>query len=485
MTARRTQRLGVAVAIAAALVPRPIAAQTALPDSTQKRIDAVFARYASLDAPGCAAGVFQDGRVVMAKGYGAANIEYGIPLSGSTPMIMGSVSKQFTAASIALLVQDGRISLDDDVRKYLPELPDYGKKVTIDNLVHHTSGLRDFWALAEAAGMRLDDGYTVSDVLALAARQHHLNFDPGAEYNYSNTGYVALGEIVRRVSGKSLRAFAGERIFTPLGMTISHYHDDHNQPVRGRAFAYSPVPGPGGGWRINIWNNDIVGQGGLMTTVEELQKWDENFYTGTVGGPAFLARQLERGRLTNGTQLAYAFGLEVGEYRGLRMVEHSGSTGGYRTDITRFPDAHTSVVTMCNVSTADAVGMAHRVADVVLGARFTKPVPAPAARSAAQQGAPTIRVAAPALLSFGGRYYSDELDATFILTPITDGLLLHRAHAGPDTLRATDAHTFRGGGVTLRFDANAPSNAGAAQAFALENGRARGIEFIRASSTGK
>ena len=336
--------------ISSTTMAAPVAAQTMLPDSIVRRIDAVFARYPA-DAPGCALGVFQNGRISLAKGYGLANVEYGVPITPQTPFIMGSVSKQFTAATIALLVEQGRISLDDDVRKYVPELPDYGKRVTIDNLVHHTSGIRDFWALYEAAGTRLDDGYTVDDILTLASRQKHLNFDPGAEYNYSNTGYVLLGVIVQRVTGKSLRQFAGEQIFTPLGMSVSHFHDDHNQPVHGRAFAYSPVAG--GGWRINVWNNDIVGQGGLMTTVEELQKWDENFYTGTVGGPRFLARQLERGKLNNGTMLTYGFGLEVTSYRGLPLVEHSGSTGGYRTDITRFPSLHTSDVTMCNVSNAD------------------------------------------------------------------------------------------------------------------------------------
>jgi hypothetical protein len=324
-------------------------------------------------------------------------------------------------------------------------------------------------------------------MLTLASRQHRLNFDPGDEYNYSNTGYVALGEIVRRVSGKSLREFAAERIFSPLGMSVSHFHDDHNQPVRGRAFAYSPVaarqPAPGmgsaatPGWRINVWNNDIVGQGGLMTTVEDLAKWDENFYTGKVGGPNFLAQQLDRGRLNNGTLLAYAFGLEVGEYRGLPIVEHGGSTGGYRTDIARFPSAHTSVVTMCNVSTADAGGMAHRVADAVLAARFTKPVPAPVTRAAAQQGATTSPPADVAVSGFGGKFYSDELNANYDLTPVAGALVLRRAHAGPDTLRAVDARTFRGAGLTLRFpaDGSAP-----VRSFTVENGRARGLEFTRA-----
>jgi CubicO group peptidase (beta-lactamase class C family) len=457
----------------------PAATQTVLPDSTVRRIDAVFARYPA-DAPGCALGVFQNGRISFAKGYGLANVEYGVPITPQTPFIMGSVSKQFTAATIALLVEQGRISLDDDVRKYVPELPDYGQRVTIDNLVHHTSGIRDFWALYEAAGTRLDDGYTVDDILTLAARQKHLNFDPGAEYNYSNTGYVLLGVIVQRVTGKSLRQFAAEQIFTPLGMSVSHFHDDHNQPVRGRAFAYSPTAA--GGWRINVWNNDIVGQGGLMTTVEELQKWDENFYTGTVGGPRFLARQLERGKLNNGTTLTYAFGLQVTSYRGLPMVEHSGSTGGYRTDITRFPSLHTSVVTMCNVVNADALTLAHRVADVVIGAGFPQPVPAAATRASAQQAGSSVTLADTERSSLAGRYYSDELSATYELAVVDGALVLHRGRAAPDTLSVVDHQTFRAGGITLHF---AAAGANRASGFTVDNGRARGIEFARVLSSGK
>ena len=436
--------------------------------STVVRIDSVFSRFTP-ETPGCAAGVYQNGRVVFAKGYGSSNIEYGVPITPQTPFIMGSVSKQFTAAAIALLVQDGRIRLDDDVHKYVPELPDYGKKITIDQLVHHTSGLRDFWSLVDASGMRPDDGYTVADVVKLASRQRHLNFDPGAEYNYSNTGYVLLGVIVQRASGKSLREFAAERIFKPLGMTVSHFHDDHNQPIRGRAIAYSPVSG---GWKINVWNNDIVGQGGLMTTLDELQKWDENFYTGTVGGRTLLSRQLERGVLNDGKQIAYAFGLEIGEYRGLPMVEHSGSTGGYRTDITRFPDQHTSVATMCNVSNADAVGLAHRVADVVLGSRFTKATVVANVRAAGQSTVMTVTLTPAERAAMTGRFYSPELDATYDLRDAGDALVVVRARA-VDTLRAVDRQTFRGTGYTLHFAAGAP-------VFTLDAGRIRGIEFTRA-----
>jgi CubicO group peptidase (beta-lactamase class C family) len=478
---RRLIALTALGAVALSARPAHVAAQSALPDSIARRIDAVYAGYASRSAPGCVVGVFQNGRVAFARGYGSANIEYDAPITPGTPFIMGSVSKQFTAAAIALLIEDGRIKPTDDVRRYIPELRDYGKTITIDNLVHHTSGLRDFWTLVQAADMRNDDGYSVGDVLRLAARQRNLNFDPGAEYNYSNTGYVLLGIVVERVTGKTLRQFAAERIFEPLGMTHSHFHDDHTEPDRGRASAYSPAKS--GGWKINVWNNDIVGQGGLMTTIGDLQKWDENFYTGRVGGKAFLARQLDRGVLNDGKKISYAYGLQVLEYRGLPMVEHSGSTGGYRTDIARFPTRHTSVATMCNLSSANAPRLAHAVADILLSQSFTKPAAAANAASVAQSAG--LRVAEyddAGLRSYVGRYYSDELDATYEITKQGGALMLKRARSDADTLRALrDVGAFRSSGLTLRFEAGQPGS----PMFTLDAGRARGIEFRRMAPDGR
>lgn len=451
------------------------AAQQPLPDSLVPRIDAVFARFARPDSPGCALGIYQNGAIVYSKGYGSANLEYGVPITPNTPFISGSVAKQFTAAAIALLVEQGRISLDDDVRKYIPELPDYGAKITIDHLVHHTSGLRDFWALVQVSGMRYDDGYTVGDVIRLAARQKHLNFPPGTEYAYSNTGYIALAAIVQRVTGKSLREFAAEQIFGPLGMTSSHYHDDHTMMVPGRASAYSPLPE--GGWRIDVWNNDIVGQGGVMLTVNDLQKWDENFYTGKVGGPGFLKRQLQQGRLTNGQVLTYAFGLTVTQYRGLPLVEHGGSSGGYRTIISRFPTEHTSVVALCNVSDANTTMLSHRVADIVLASKLSPPSQAAAADvnpiSIARGPAPNARE----LAALAGHYYSPELDATYDVSVTGERLLVRRPRGDVDTLSLVEPpRTFRAGGLTYRF---APNAAGSAPSFAIDIGRARGMEFKR------
>jgi CubicO group peptidase (beta-lactamase class C family) len=463
------------LSLALTLIAAPAAAQS-FPDSVATRVDAVFSRFTRNDGPGCALGVFRNGAIAYSKGYGSANMEYGVPITPNTPFISGSVAKQFTAAAIALLVEQGRLSLDDDVRKYIPELPDYGARITVDQLVHHTSGLRDFWALVQVAGMRYDDGYTVGDVIRLAARQKHLNFTPGTEYDYSNTGYIALGLIVQRVTGKSLREFAAEQIFGPLGMTSSHYHDDHTMPVAGRASAYSPAPE--GGWRINVWNNDIVGQGGVMTTVTDLQKWDENFYTGKVGGRAFLQRQLQQGKLANGTVLSYAFGLTVGEYRGLPLVEHGGSSGGYRTIITRFPSAHTSVVALCNESDANTTMLSHRVADIVLGAQFTKPASTPPVRQDTARAQP-LREAARDLAVLAGRYYSQELDATYDVVANGSALTVRRPRGEVDTLAVVDARTFRAGGLTYHF---APNVNGGGPGFTVDIGRARGMAFVKTNA---
>ena len=468
------------------LLPSAVSAQQRLSDDVATRVDAVFARFARPDSPGCALGIFQNGGITYSKGYGSANLEYGVPITPATPFISGSVAKQFTAAAIALLVEQGRIALDDDVRKYIPELPDYGPKITIDHLVHHTSGLRDFWALVQVADMRYDDGYAVGDVIRLAARQKHLNFPPGTEYDYSNTGYIALGLIVQRVTGKSLREFTTEQIFGPLGMTATHFHDDHTMLVPGRASAYSPLPE--GGYRINVWNNDIVGQGGLILTVNDLLKWDENFYTGKVGGPGFLKRQLQQGKLANGTTLTYAFGLTVTQYRGLPLVEHGGSSGGYRTIISRFPTEHTSVVALCNTTEANTTLLSHQVADIILGPKLpvqaTRPVRPDSSALRVFRGPPPAD-----LTPFAGRYYSTELDATYDVGVSGSALTVKRPRGEVDTLTfganasaVADARTFSAGGLTYRFAANA---GGKAPGFAVDIGRARGMEFDRVTAAPK
>ena len=476
----RAIRLVSAALIAAGLAATVVSAQTSAQQSLAGDVDKIFSAFTP-DGPGCAVAVYRNAKVVLAKGYGSANLEYGVPITPATPFIVGSVSKQFTAAAIALLVEENRIALTDDVRKYVPELADYGTPITIDHLVHHTSGLRDWWELVGMAGLRYDDTYTAQDVLDMTARQRGLNFTPGDRYVYSNTGYIVLGLVVQRVTGKSLREFAAERIFGPLMMTDSHYQDDHTKPVRGRAYAYSPADG--GRYTINVWNNDLVGQGGVMTTVLDLAKWDGNFDTGKVGGPGFLQRQLERGTLNSGTQLEYAFGLQVSTYRGLDLVEHSGSTGGYRAVLTRFPKQHTSIAVLCNVSTAAPVTLAHRIADLLLRDSFTAPIPAATATSAAagaerSDGGPVtaVELSAAELAQLAGQYYSEELGALYEITVSGSTISVKRPRGKPETLTARDAVTLRGAVGTLRFTIGPDHRA---ERFVLDAGRVQNIAFVR------
>lgn len=337
-------------------------------EQTTARVDKVFADLEKPGSPGCALGVFRDGKVIYAKGYGLASIELNSPITSQTVFDIGSTSKQFTAASIVLLEQVGKLSFNDDVRKYIPELPDYskngGQKITILNLLNHTSGLRDYLALLQLSGVSGDSVTTDDDALALIIRQKNLNFTPGSEWAYSNTGYFLLSIIVRRVSGMTLREFAAKNIFQPLGMTHTIFRNDHTLLVPNRALAYDPVEN---GYKLDVSYYEQLGDGAVHTSVEDLAKWDENFYSGRVGSKSFLEELQQRGKLNNGKQLDYAKGLFIKDAHGLHTVRHGGAWGGYRAELLRFPDQHFSVACLCNVGNADPEKRADRVADVYLG----------------------------------------------------------------------------------------------------------------------
>src|SRR5271170_5968799 len=311
-------------------------------------VDHIFEQWNKPTSPGCALSVIKDGHIIYKRGYGMADLDHDIPITPETVFHVASISKQFTAAAIILLVQEGKISPDDDVRKYITELPDFGVPITIRQLIHHTSGLRDQWSLLGLAGWRYSlDLITDEDVLDVISRQKELNFMPGAEYVYCNTGFTFLAQIVKRVSGESLREFTVKRIFQPLGMKSTHFRDDHAEIVKHIAYGY--VDGEGGAnYRLSVTNFDTVGATSLLTTVEDLAHWDENFYHPKVGGTAFLKQQLEDGKLNSGKLIHYAFGLSLGKYRGLPTVGHGGADAGYRADFLRFPEQHFAVACLCN-----------------------------------------------------------------------------------------------------------------------------------------
>jgi CubicO group peptidase (beta-lactamase class C family) len=380
------------------------------------RIDSVFAMYDSRTSPGCALGVVRDGQIVYEKGYGMSDFQHGVPITPGSIFHVASISKQFAAMSMVLLARDGKLSLDDDVRKHLPEVPDFGKRITIRQLIHHTSGLRDQWSLLALSGWRADDPKSEADILWLVGRQRALNFDPGAEHLYSNTGFTLLGTIVKRVTGKSLREFTTERIFAPLGMTNTHFHDDHTMIVPGRTSAYQARGSGRGGaplgvdmYQISIPVFDNAGATSLFTTVQDMAKWERNFLTPTVGDNQTIAEMYQRGRLNDGNDIPYAFGLVHGQYRGLTTIGHGGADAGYRADFLRFPDQRTAFVTLCNVASANPGQLNRNVANIVLADRMSPPATNGAT---AVTPAPTeVPIDAAVLRGFAGIYLDTKTES--------------------------------------------------------------------------
>jgi CubicO group peptidase (beta-lactamase class C family) len=464
----------------------PTLAQTA----DNPTVDALFANFTRPGSPGCALGVYRDGKMIYAKGYGLANVESQVPITPASVFDIGSTSKQFTAASILLLEKQGKLHLDDDIRKYLPELPQYsepgGGTVTILHLLNHTSGVRDYLALFSMAGIATDGVTTDDTALAIIARQKSLNFRPGSEFLYSNSGYFLLSIIVKRVSGQNLRAFAQENIFAPLGMTHTQYRDDHRALIPNRALAYDPAAG---GFRLDVSYFEQLGDGAVHTSVEDLRRWDENFYSARVGGKEFLAEIQQRGRLNSGKELDYAKGLTPGTYRGLSSVSHGGSWGGYRAELLRFPAQHFSVACLCNLATANPSRLALETAEVFLAEQM-KPKEALPARSQPSNPAETNTSAQPdaaKLASYAGDYSCDELGVVYRLA-MADGRLSLAAildaggfprSTAPAALRLTSDDRFAMRGMTLQFSRD---GTGLPTGFIADAGRTKGLVFTRVAA---
>ncbi|MGB0029799.1 MAG: serine hydrolase domain-containing protein, partial [Candidatus Sulfotelmatobacter sp.] len=348
-----------------------VAADSSAQEELTDKVDRVFAEWNTTSSPGCALAVVKDDHVVYEHGYGMANLELGIAITPQSVFDIGSVSKQITAMAILLLAQEHRLSLDDDIRKYLPEMPDYGSTITIRHMLHHTSGLRNYDDLFDLQGIPEADLTTDRDAMELILRQKGVNFRAGEEFLYSDTNYFLMSQIVKRVTGQTLRQFAQNRIFGPLQMTSTHFHDDHTMIVPRRATGYAPHKG--GGFEIDMSNFEQLGDGSVMTTVEDLFKWDQNFDHPLVGGADAIRQLTTPGTLNNGQTIPYAMGIFLDHYRGLNWIHHSGEWVGYRAALSRFPDQHFSTLVLCNcVGSMSPMTMAQRVADVYLAEEFAR-----------------------------------------------------------------------------------------------------------------
>lgn len=403
---------------------------------TAAAIDKVMSVYAA-DKPGAQLSISRDGRILYSKAFGMADMEHGVTMTTASPTEAGSVSKQFTAAAILLLAQEGKLNVNDDVRKFFPELPDLGKTIRISNLLHHTSGLRDWGAVSAITGWpRTSKNYTNDDVLSIIAAQRALNFEPGAEYGYSNSNFNLLAILVQRLSGKSLAAFTRERIFIPAGMTHTQWRDDHNRIVPGRAIAYDVKNGT---VVTDMPGEDAYGNGGLLTTTEDLLKWQDFYLYGKLGGEALLKEQLRMEPLNNGVPNGYAAGLMLSfEGDRLKIINHSGSTAGYRANLEHLVDQHLTIAWLANSSLMDTVKMKPAA---LVRSIFRADTPS----SNAPGNAPVSKSATSTVVidqaSFVGDYYSPDTRSTMtvsnkdgmLMLLVKPGMTLGLAHAEGDS----------------------------------------------------
>ncbi|QSQ12174.1 serine hydrolase domain-containing protein [Myxococcus landrumensis] len=361
--------------------------------SRHSRVDALFAPWSGKATPGCAVSVARNGVQDYVRGHGLANLEDGLPITPKSVFHMASVTKQFVAFSIGLLAREGKLSLDDDVHKHVPELPDFGKTVTVAHLMHHLSGLREQGQLLSLAGWRGDDMTVEADNLEVLTRQRGVNFEPGSEVLYTNAAYTLLAVIVRRVSGQSLRAFTDERFFKPLGMSDTQFQDGPHAVIPRRAIGYSPQEG---GWRISMPHSD--GSSSLLSTVGDMLKWQQNLLDGRVGGPELVSMMQTSGKLNDGTVTGYGGGLRLMEHRGLRTVGHDGMMGGFRTETVLFPEQRVAIAVLCNSGSIPSSELVWKVAEVYLGDLMRDTMP------------PAVALPEAELAALAGNYWSPLTD---------------------------------------------------------------------------
>lgn len=385
-----------------------------------KQVDELFTKWDSNNTPGAAVAIVKDGAIIYKKGYGSANLEYDIPITPSTIFHIASVSKQFTVFSILLLEKQGKLSLDDDIRNYIPEVPDFGKTITLRHLASHTSGLRDQWNLLSMAGWRMDDVITKEHVLKLVSKQKELNFNPGDEYAYCNTGFTLLAEVVSRVSDMSFAEFTKTTIFDPLKMKNTLFYDDHEKIVKNRAYSYKT---DSGGYKKSVLNYANVGATSLFTTVEDLSLWTMNFIDIKVGDSTIINKMDTPAVLNNGENFGGALGQFVGDYKGLNEIQHGGADAGYRSYLSRYPAENFAVIVLSNSAEFNSSEIAHKVVDIYLKDKLKTEVKPEEVKK--ESNSEAITVDENVLSTYVGDF---ELQPGFIISiSLNDGQLLGKA----------------------------------------------------------
>lgn len=520
---------------------------------TSSELDAIFHEVVKSDAPGCVVAIRQQGGAVITRTYGLASLEYNVAIAEETIFDCGSISKQFTGFLLALLIADGKVALDDDVRKYIPELPSFGSRITLGHLVYHTSGLRDYGDIFSSSGIKEDDPITTKAALAALFKQRELNFAPGSQYSYTNAEYLLLKEIISKVSGKPMKDVAQERIFGPLGMRHTHFQEHHSHVVKNRAWGYKPDGQQG--WLDSVPVADIYGPSSLFTTIGDLLLWQQNLVDGKIGGPEIVSLIQTAGKLADGTSTNYGFGLNLSTVHGRRAVGHAGDNEGFRSVLTFLPEDEFAVAILSNRTDLDPSKLAAKIMDLRFGAT-EPPAPTPNASAGPSEPVETLKTYAGIFLNpltyetrrvefrdgkliyaragglpmtqigprrfllattggevefvrkeghermlvkpagqpaisydkqepfapnskqleeYAGRYYSDELEVTHVISALKDGLSVKLPNSEPFTVTPSYRDAFSDPSFSVRFTRAAN---GKIDGFRMNNGRVRNLRFV-------
>lgn len=405
-----------------------------MPEPVVNKINAIFSSWDKTQSPGCVVGIVRNDSLIFSNGYGMANLEYGIPNSPLTVYHLASVSKQFTAYAIILLAQQGKLNLDDDIHKYLAWFPDVKQKITIRNLLNHTSGVRDQWQLLAITGTRLDDVITQDHIIKILSKQQALNFTPGDKFMYSNSGYTLLAEIVKKVSGQSLRKFTDSAIFKPLGMNQTHFHDDYTEIESNRAYSYNRKDNTR--FSNSVLSYSTVGPTSLLSTVPDLAKWVINFYDTKAGNKQAMLQLTQKTKLNDGTELGYAAGILSERYKGWKQFSHNGADAGFRTSITVFPELKMGIIVLSNLGELNAQEKANQIADILISEKGGVSKPEDKTKSTKIPAAEL-----PFLKTLSGSYFSNEMNAVTSLSLKNDNLYL-RVGENDNLMARVDEHTY-------------------------------------------
>jgi CubicO group peptidase (beta-lactamase class C family) len=445
-------------------------------------VDNIFAEWNKPDVPGCAIGIIQNGELIYAKGYGTGDLEHDIALGPSSVFYLGSVSKQFVTFSILLLEEQGKLDLDDEIQKFLPDFPVFESPLTIRHFIHHTSGVRDYLTLMYLIGRNYLDHIEDDEVYELIKRQSELNFSPGEKYLYSNSCYFMLAMIVEKAAGQSLKKFAHENIFKPLGMHNTMFYDDNTDLIKNRVFSYAKAADKD---KFNnlIMRFDLVGSGGVYSNIEDLYLWDQNFYDNKLGkgGPEIIQKMQEEGLLNNGKGSGYAFALNIGTYNGLKTVSHGGSLAGYRSILLRFPEQQFSVIILANRSDANPMQKAFLIADIFLRDDYIdddmEEIKREVSKSVKEEAKIDLDKSIIDSEEYGGNYYSVELNTTYQLFIENKVLKVKIGNYEPMTLETYRRDQFRveGEGFLFQFRRDDEGVTG----FELDAGRVQNLKFSK------